>query len=69
MFKRVLSLCVALVFVAGASGDLFAAEEDIQIKVILPAANSFAKIGDTVRVHIMSLAGNRRHLDEFKHSD
>ncbi len=24
MFKRVLSLCVALVFVAGASGDLFA---------------------------------------------
>ena len=67
MFKRVLSLCVALVLVVGASsGDLFAAEEDIQIKVILPAANSFAKIGDTVRVHIMSVAGNRRHLDELE---
>ena len=58
MFRRVLSLCVALVFVAGASGGLFAQEEvDIRIEVVSPASGTALKIGDVITVNVYAAPG------------
>ena len=57
MFKRVLSLCVALVLVAGASGDLFAAVEDFQIEVISPPDSATISIGDEISVNVYVIKG------------
>ena len=61
MFKRVLSLCVALVFVAGASGDLFAAPGDVRIEVDLvgvePDSGATISIGDVIEVKVYAIKG------------
>ena len=58
MFKRVLSLCVALVFVAGASGGLFAqGVEDIRIEVVSPDSGTVIKIGDVIEVNVYATKG------------
>ena len=57
MFKRVLSLCVALVLVAGASGDLFAAEKDFQIEVVSPDSGVTISIGDKIEVNVYVIKG------------
>ncbi len=60
MFKRVLSLCVALVLVVGASsGDLFAQEMgDIRIEVMSPAdSGAVIKIGTEIKVYVYAILG------------
>ncbi len=50
--KRVLSLCVALLLIAGAAGDVFATEI-FRIQVAKPAAGTYAVIGGTVEINLL----------------